>query len=236
MGLKESGLRGSLRNVSVGIDAIPDVLDNHFRFDEGSGTALNDDVGDLTATSDVDNWESAANFVGGLCISYSGDEGWITDERIGVHTQEYTVIQWIDSTSFDDDSERIIAVGDDNTSGDITGLRSDGSGGLEVAGQIAGSFESTGTLVDNIPNNEQYMVVLRVDGSAHEIILYDTDEEFGRGTGTYNKNNLNDGLLSGMMRTDGQAGKTGRVGSCAVAQNTAMSDEAIDQYHNSTKP
>ena len=62
MGLKESGLRGSLRNVSVGIDAIPDsVVDNFEDFPDGpyeSGDSLSDfysgDLGVFSrTTSDV---------------------------------------------------------------------------------------------------------------------------------------------------------------------------------------
>ena len=44
MGLKESGLRGSLRNVSVGIDAIPDSVVYHFdatSIDESDSSSIN---------------------------------------------------------------------------------------------------------------------------------------------------------------------------------------------------
>ena len=45
MGLKESGLRGSLRNVSVGIDAIPDsVVDNFEDNDRGGVYGPGDDI------------------------------------------------------------------------------------------------------------------------------------------------------------------------------------------------
>ena len=40
MGLKESGLRGSLRNVSVGIDAIPDPLVKWSRVNPDSGAVF----------------------------------------------------------------------------------------------------------------------------------------------------------------------------------------------------
>ena len=59
MGLKESGLRGSLRNVSVGIDAIPDTLGNRWSASEqevSDGESVDpfaDSVGefDLTAVA-----------------------------------------------------------------------------------------------------------------------------------------------------------------------------------------
>ena len=48
MGLKESGLRGSLRNVSVGIDAIPDTAVAHYDAtaeNTGSLTTITDQIG-----------------------------------------------------------------------------------------------------------------------------------------------------------------------------------------------
>ena len=47
MGLKESGLRGSLRNVSVGIDAIPDSEDLHAHYD---ATTISASDGDSIST------------------------------------------------------------------------------------------------------------------------------------------------------------------------------------------
>ena len=56
MGLKESGLRGSLRNVSVGIDAIPDSGGDHeYHFADDASTTIVDQVGDEDlAWSDLD--------------------------------------------------------------------------------------------------------------------------------------------------------------------------------------
>ena len=57
MGLKESGLRGSLRNVSVGIDAIPDSVVAQFDATEepstGSITSITDLVGDFDLSGDA---------------------------------------------------------------------------------------------------------------------------------------------------------------------------------------
>ena len=59
MGLKESGLRGSLRNVSVRIDAIPDSQgNNQWNFAEGSGTTVADEIGDVTLEFNSLSWGS----------------------------------------------------------------------------------------------------------------------------------------------------------------------------------
>ena len=77
MGLKESGLRGSLRNVSVGIDAIPDEEDLHARYDfreyDATSTSDFDDLsgngrdlinGSITDVSESINGNQAANLDG----------------------------------------------------------------------------------------------------------------------------------------------------------------------------
>ena len=72
MGLKESGLRGSLRNVSVGIGAIPDAEGLHeWLMDEGEGTTAADRVGagDLSL-SDVE-WGTGTG-VGDTYLDFDG--------------------------------------------------------------------------------------------------------------------------------------------------------------------
>ena len=61
MGLKESGLRGSLRNVSVGIDAIPDGAVLHYPFLERSDSTILEQIegedGTANGTTNVfGNW------------------------------------------------------------------------------------------------------------------------------------------------------------------------------------
>ena len=61
MGLKESGLRGSLRSVSTGAGLIPasDVYQkatNHWVYEEGSGTLVADRFGDFDADHTGLNW------------------------------------------------------------------------------------------------------------------------------------------------------------------------------------
>ena len=65
MGLKEPGLRGSLRNVSVGIDAIPDSVALYL-FDEGSGSTFADSDGDADGSFINGSWVSDSDAVGGF--------------------------------------------------------------------------------------------------------------------------------------------------------------------------
>ena len=81
MGLKESGLRGSLRNVSVGIDAIPD-----------SDVYLHDDFGDNRLTDREDSGETTHNGETGVyrpewdIIQTDGDDPQASNERLIVGT------------------------------------------------------------------------------------------------------------------------------------------------------
>ena len=75
MGLKESGLRGSLRNVSVGIDAIPDSAVFHQPWTEGSGTTAEDVIGSNDGTiTTTDQWVSNSSFEGGFGLEFGDVE------------------------------------------------------------------------------------------------------------------------------------------------------------------
>ena len=90
MGLKESGLRGSLRNVSVGIDAIPDsTFDqtlHQWYFDEGENQSFADAVGDASGSLNFDRWDESGDWVGGFAPDFSDDD----DEGIVDSDQENT--------------------------------------------------------------------------------------------------------------------------------------------------
>ena len=71
MGLKESGLRGSLRNVSVGIAPIPDEAVLYLPVDEGSGTTTADSVGDNNGDIQGPDWLSDSDLEGGWGLEYA---------------------------------------------------------------------------------------------------------------------------------------------------------------------
>ena len=73
MGLKEPGLRGSLRNVSVGIDAIPDSAIHQWAFDEGSGSTATDSAGDNDLSISGASWVSNG-FEGGFALDFDGTD------------------------------------------------------------------------------------------------------------------------------------------------------------------
>ena len=79
MGLKEPGLRGSLRNVSVGIDAIPDSVIHHYDPINFTTSQWPDEVGtsDMDAISGLSEDSSAFDDNGG--VSADGTDHGLTD-------------------------------------------------------------------------------------------------------------------------------------------------------------
>ena len=73
MGLKEPGLRGSLRNVSVGIAAIPDSVLKQ-PWDEGEGTTVSDSSGNNDGTIDGANWVEDSEFEGGWKLNFDDED------------------------------------------------------------------------------------------------------------------------------------------------------------------
>ena len=75
MGLKESGLRGSLRNVSVGIDAIPDSAIAQYPIEETGGDTFSDTLGDLAdfTVSSNDKFVSDSEFQDGQKLDLTND-------------------------------------------------------------------------------------------------------------------------------------------------------------------
>ena len=142
MGLKESGLRGSLRNVSVIIDAIPDSQGEH-QWDtvEGSGSLVEDVIGDLDADFTGLSWVEGE----GTNDVYSVLNG--TDEFADMGTNAFT--------SFITDGEgtllRALKV-DSNASGALAPFASNNT-------TSGNNFSTRVNLSDN-----EYSFALTVDG------------------------------------------------------------------------
>ena len=101
MGLKESGLRGSLRNVSVGIDAIPDSGNLYADYDPAQL--------DISDGDDVTTWECQINSDNDLqadtgnptyredeinghpVLDFDGDRMVVSEEDFGTINQPFTI-------------------------------------------------------------------------------------------------------------------------------------------------
>ena len=147
MGLKESGLRGSLRNVSVGIDAIPDSQGTHqWNHDEGSGTTLGDAIGSLDGSISGATWLTDAG-AGDAYLDYDGSDdttelGTVSQSEFTHFTEnaQGTIFAWINPDATDSDrsiftsgrSSNDVQISFEIASGELQILLGDGSGSYMV--------------------------------------------------------------------------------------------------------
>ena len=237
MGLKESGLRGSLRSVSVRV-GIPNSVDYRLPMDEGAGTTLNPDIGTATATL-TGGWSSDTNAVGGWWTTYDGvDDEWRTDSEIDINQTNFTVIQWVSISSGFETGDRLLFGRDDAGNGggwDIF-LRTDvneSENGVEFATYDT-SFNN-GPRVAEIPTNERVMVAGAADGDTHTLYLYDTSGLIDKQSDTVSRETTASETLVGMNRDDGSTPTEGQADALAAAFGTTMSQSQIEQYWDSTR-
>ena len=136
MGLKESGLRGSLRNVSVGIDAIPDVGLDHFYY--------------APSLTSVDPWTDEK---GSIDLSANGSPQLVPDSINNEQAVEY------DS----DDNHQGSSTGSFGADGEWTAAgiieRSSSDSGFSVLFEVGSGSNGYAILADE--NNSGYTVVHR---------------------------------------------------------------------------
>ena len=166
MGLKESGLRGSLRNVSVGIDAIPDSAQHRYfasEVPEGDGETVEswDDligsvdlqsVGNPTISSNAVNDVDAINLDGEDAYDYIDN----LDETI---TEPFTIIFSLSIESLDGEIYNLWHDndGDDSTRNRIL-LRDD-------TGDLTLDIDGENTTVGDMPDEGDHIITVAVDDS-----------------------------------------------------------------------
>ena len=236
MGLKESGLRGSLRNVSVGIDAIPDSQ-VFFPVDEGSGTVISDDNDNVDATLDSESWIEDADFVGGFAV----DRRFQTDDVINSNINPVTVCAWLTISNWDNES--ILATSDDrlddpstwavetNAVGEIRTLdvNSDGSGGTITAATF--------------PENERGFIAFVMssddegDTRKHRLVTYDDSELLSDNNSTRDSGSYDFGVKE--LAANGLVGGGNELNEpiefVAVFDDKKLSGDEIKDVYQATK-
>ena len=115
MGLKESGLRGSLRNVSVGIDAIlDDGLLYRWPADDGSGEIISDEFEniDLIRDDGDDSWASGSQYNGDVAADLNPGSPVESASETELVGSEVTVTYWVDNAEINSDTALWIGAGD----------------------------------------------------------------------------------------------------------------------------
>ena len=157
MGLKESGLRGSLRNVSVGIDAIPDSVVNQYlgnSFSQGdSGWTDEASSADISLTGDLQEGTIGS---GDAIVSDGVDDHGQAPDLFDIETNETKGIAFTIETTV---SDRTYLISRED-SGTFIRLRVLGSGELDIQQRDN----------SNRSNNAESTTAVN-DGNPHAVIL-----------------------------------------------------------------
>ena len=167
MGLKESGLRGSLRNVSVGIDAIPDSAVAHYDASRdtqttGSISSIDDQVGDFDLSGSAELLSS--QIASRQTYRFDGTEEMSQDSTMAT-TEPFAWVGVFQIQEDPDSNDGVYVDGGSNiefytqySDGDFIVGR--GGGNERVGGTPTQNVEIVSLIADN--NDE---VTMRVNGS-----------------------------------------------------------------------
>ena len=232
MGLKESGLRGSLRNVSVGIGAIPDSVTDQWPMDEGSGSTAANDVGLIDLDLFGAGWTSDSKYFGGEATTYDGTDHWFrTESEIDINGTELTVMAWVENLDPGDATPRILHSGDGDSRPDdgweIT-LNDQNEWGVNHRDN-----GSTNNVIDDVsgpdPSNQEYFVVYRASGDNGQMLIYDDTEQVFDESGSGSRGQTSSAHISGMR--GGFDNFTGGVVDAPAASTTDdMSVDDVEEY------
>ena len=241
MGLKESGLRGSLRNVSVGIDAIPDSVTDHWT-SSGSGDYMINGVGDV----DIDithqgnaSWDSDDDFDSYVQFDGDSDLALGDGELTNVNSNHISAGVWAKT---DDASDQQGIMGVRTTSGST-------NEGWDIQfwnGEIAIEFEDEGSTdrspFYSIESDTWYLIGFSAEGEDLDIYVYDVNGQVATSSPTgENRGGISD---SGLTVAMGQRSATiggdddipRAVAEAFLFRDYEASEEEWDQIHDATAP
>ena len=172
MGLKESGLRGSLRNVSVGIDAIPDSGTNQWPHDDdASQNTLTDSIGNTDGQINGPIYE-AGKGVSGLHLAYDGvDDHTLFTDGAQFDEDSFDWFLWVrpDETT---DADRII---DYHSTEFTVTVRTNSNDGLQAQIDNGDGGSNVSIEEDNVLTVGEWSFVAFVADNGNEAQLYHAD-------------------------------------------------------------
>ena len=234
MGLKESGLRGSLRNVSAGIVTIPDSVEHRWRFDEGTGSTFSDTIGSIDGSLNGAGWESDSRFTGGFAVSTDGvDDHPRTDSTFGVNNEQFTFVCWYNWTSTDDFGRLASTIEQPGDRGDVGWQIFLDDSGPEIGVQYDGGTSDALRDVPGmeVPPNEDIMVALVGNGDEATLFLYDSDGQYFSESGTGSRTTGDRHLM--LMAGDDDYVE-GTVDDAMVSTTDALTESDINDIWSST--
>ena len=234
--VRDGGLRaGGLRNITR-FGNIPDAITNQWKFDEGSGTTLNDAEGSVSATLQGGTWQSDSGSVGGYRIDFEGSgDYWLTDSAVGLDGPEMTMMTWVTMDSFDSSNDRVLTYGDFNDDNVIQVVTT--GNGFDVYYYSGGSYNDTSLEVSNLNTGTRYLIAfVGKSNDDAELYVYDNSSLIGSATDTFSRSFLPDDKLAGMARRQGDITADGKADAPAISNDTALTQSEIEEYRDATVP
>ena len=239
MGLKESGLRGSLRNVSTGV-GIPDSVDNQWPANEGEGSVLSNNIlsVDINLNGGGWSWDNDVKWDEDIAPISDGSTGTFFEsesEISGLNSEKGGLIFWVDVESFASNAPLYSTdVASEGTPENGTSIRLDGDD-LKLLQQPGGE-ENT---FDAIKVGERVLYAVGWDGDNIEIWGYDTSNDsstaqFLDETVTDERGVSNDEHLSGFSRTDVDREVEGGIEQIATFDDTPDTND-VEAFWEQTK-
>lgn len=241
MGLKEAGLRGSLRNVSTGVGAIPDVGIEH-QWNPNELSATTDDlitsfpaeIGAVDLSGGSPRYD--ASFIGTTAgLDYDGTDDKLDasdtnlyDPGTGPRTY-FFVVQHSSPTS----DERLFAhtQADGQTSTPINQFRWFNPGsGIVLDCRLNGANNNTALTVSGLDDGNPHLVVLTHDGNSETQLYYDSGNNAASDTSTTigDQSNMDYYVLGAFSDSTGfYSGDAGHVG---ISSQFWTQQDVIDYY------
>jgi len=216
-------------------DAIPDSVDSHFPIDEGSGSTIDDVVGDLTLDLNAPTWTSSPDAFGGYYLEFDG-----VDDRMST-TSNISQYQGIDELTVNlqfagddpDDYEfrdQIFGI----TSEDASTAGSSHDWSLDIGDESNVRVEINGTPytstdIEDLVTGDWVDVTFRIVSSEEASIFIDGDK---KSSDSHSDDITSDGdYLLAMGAPDGSRrfipGDIGRIDMF----KKALSDDEISDYY-----
>lgn len=159
--------------------AIPDGIDSHWAMDEGSGSSLSDDIGDIDGTLRGASWDTDDHF--GDITTYDGnDNDAYSDDEFYINDENASLALWWRYHSIGADPARVVQVIDDiyqeRNANDRWELIFDGDGELVVILAKDHDFETAISGID-VSKDTWYFSAIALDGDNVSFYMWDRDGE-----------------------------------------------------------
>lgn len=204
---------------------IPDSVDYHVPFDEGTGTTATPDTGTTDITLFGAGWVTDSRFQGGHAADFVTDDYYQTASQIDINGAAFSVCKWINYSALDNNARifsNISSPSDNLTTVDGWQVYFDVGNSLLRYYHTSGGSASEVVNIPQPPSNSDLFIALAVDGDAGDLYIWDADSQIGNASGTAPRGQSTSDYLTGMVGDDSYL--DGNVDALYASQTTALTE------------